>query len=283
MNNQKKTLLAVLAHPDDETFGMGGSLALYSSQGVDVHLVCATKGEEGDVSSDFMQGFNSIAERRESELMCAAEKLGLASVNFLGYRDSGMVGTDANKNPECLCATPIEEVTENIVKYIRKIRPQVVITFDPTGGYFHPDHIAISKAAVAAFHAAGDTSQFPDRGEAFVPDKLYFSIFPQTFLRLAVRALKLVGRDPTKFGRNKDIDLEMIAGGANYPVNARINYRKVKPRKDAADRCHASQMDFEDAGLLFKFSNYFLSGKDYYMRAHPEPNGMRRVSDLFQD
>ena len=93
-------LLAVLAHPDDETFGIGGTLALYASKGVAVHLICTTRGEAGDMPAALLEGFDSIAERREYELRCAADTLGLAGVHMLGYRDSGMAGSSDNLHPE---------------------------------------------------------------------------------------------------------------------------------------------------------------------------------------
>ena len=92
-------LLAVLAHPDDETFGMGGTLALYSRRGVDTYLICATRGEVGDMDPELMRGYDSIAERREAELRCAAGHLGLTDIIFLNYRDSGMPGSADNQNP----------------------------------------------------------------------------------------------------------------------------------------------------------------------------------------
>jgi len=95
----------VLAHPDDETFGMGGTLALYASQGVEVHLVCATRGEVGEMDPKLLEGFASIAERRESELCCAADMLGLKAVHFLDYRDSGMPGSPDNTHPMALAAS----------------------------------------------------------------------------------------------------------------------------------------------------------------------------------
>src|SRR3989304_5201223 len=88
-----KKILAALAHPDDESFGMGGTLALYAQRGVDVHLVCATRGEAGTVEAEHLEGYASIAERRVAELRCAALRLGLSGVHFLDYRDSGMPGS----------------------------------------------------------------------------------------------------------------------------------------------------------------------------------------------
>src|SRR4030065_2481947 len=102
------TLLAVLAHPDDESFGMGGTLALYSQRGVETHLICATRGEAGEVDPQYLEGFSSISERRESELRCAAGMLGLSGVYFLDYRDSGMAGSPDNKKPNAPAAPPGE-------------------------------------------------------------------------------------------------------------------------------------------------------------------------------
>ena len=131
--------MAVLAHPDDETFGMGGTLALYAQKGVSVHLICATRGEVGDVEPHFMEGYESIGELREHELRCAAEILGLSGVHFLDYRDSGMPGSPDNEHPQALAAAPLDEVAAKVTGYIRELQPQVVLTFDPIGGYRHPD------------------------------------------------------------------------------------------------------------------------------------------------
>ncbi len=187
-----KILLAVLAHPDDELFGMGGTLAIYSHRGVQVHLVCATRGEAGEVSAECLEGFDSIADRRVSELRCAAGILGLAGVYYLGYRDSGMSGSKDNQNPQALINAPLEQVVGKVVTYIRRLRPQVVVTFDPIGGYMHPDHIAIQRATTQAFHLAGDPNyQDPDGLGAFQPDKLYYHVFPKGALRLAVNLMPL--------------------------------------------------------------------------------------------
>ena len=169
-------MLAILAHPDDETFGLGGTLALYAKRGVAVHLICATRGEAGTVSPEFLERYSSIADLRVAELNCAAEQLRLEKVHFLDYRDSGMVGTEDNEHPNALTQAPLEEVVATLVDYIRRLRPQVVITFDPVGGYGHPDHIAVHKATVKAYEAAADPELFPDAGSPFQSQKLYFSL-----------------------------------------------------------------------------------------------------------
>ena len=108
------------------------------------------------VKPEFMHGFENVGDMRWAELECAAAVLGLAGVIHLGYRDSGMAGSEDNKNPEALVNAPVEEVAGRIVKILRDIRPQVVVTHDPIGGYRHPDHIAVHNATVKAFYAAGD-------------------------------------------------------------------------------------------------------------------------------
>ena len=184
MTTSDRTLLAVFAHPDDETFGTGGTLALYASRGVAVHVLCATRGEVGSVEPEMLTGYASVAELREAELRCAALQLGLAGVHFLGYRDSGMSGSPENHHPQSLVRAPVEEVAAAVTMWIRRLRPQVVITFDPVGGYHHPDHIAIHHATVRAFGDASDPSVQAEGLPAFRPDKLYFSTFPRRTLRL---------------------------------------------------------------------------------------------------
>ena len=127
-----KRLLAVVAHPDDETFGMGGTLAYYADQGVDVHLICATRGEVGEVEPERLTGYDSIADLREHELRCAAAILGIKQIHFLGYRDSGMPGSPDNEHPQALVQAPLEKVAGEIIHIMRQVRPQVVLTFDPS-------------------------------------------------------------------------------------------------------------------------------------------------------
>ena len=233
MQSDQKVLLAVLAHPDDETFGMGGTLAYYARKGVQVHLVCATRGDVGDVPPEMLKGFNSVAELRESELRCAAAKLGLAGVHFLNYRDSGMPGSADNHHPMALAAQDTEKVVTDVVHYIRLLKPQIVVTFDPIGGYRHPDHIAIQRAADKAFFAAGDPNYQGDPLPPFSPKKLYFSTMPKTLLKIGVFFMRLRGKDPHKAGKNGDIDLVSIAS-VSFPVNAVIDYRSVLQVRDEA-------------------------------------------------
>jgi len=270
---EKRTLLSVLAHPDDESFGMGGTLAKYAEEGADVHLICATRGEAGEVDPEFLEGKSSIAHLREMELRCAVDKLGLRDVQLLNYRDSGMSGSVDNKNPEALINAPIDQVAKEIAEYIRQIKPQVILTFDPIGGYRHPDHIFIHQAATKAFYLAGDPA-FKSSNPPYKPGKLYYHTFPRHFVRINVRLLRLLGKDPSKYGKNKDIDLTQMTG-QDFPIHARINYKTVKYKKDAAAACHASQ---GGAGLTRGAIRWLL----WLMRTKPEDQFMQAYPDLEQ-
>lgn len=280
MAGKKKVLLAVLAHPDDETFGTGGTLAYYASIGVEVHLICATRGEVGDVDPEMMQGFSSVEELREHELSEAAKALGLTQVHMLNYRDSGMEGSPDNHHPRALAAADTDVVAGEIVHLMREIKPQVVITFDPIGGYRHPDHIAIHKAAVKAFYAASDPAQYPDDLEPFKPQKLYYNTFPREFIRMALFFLRLTGKDPHKFGKNGDIDLVPIAE-ANFPINATVDYRSVLEKRDQAALSHASQGGARMTSGIMGWFRKLFGVSDQYMRAWPPPE-KHREKDLFE-
>jgi N-acetyl-1-D-myo-inositol-2-amino-2-deoxy-alpha-D-glucopyranoside deacetylase len=272
-------LLAVTAHPDDESFGMGGTLALYARQGVAVHLICATLGEVGQAGDEYMKGYNSVAELREAELNCAAKTLGLTGVHLLGYRDSGMANTPDNAHPRALAAQPVGKVADEIIEIIRLLKPQVVATFDPIGGYHHPDHIAIHRATVEAFHAAANPSR--GRRPVWQPDKLYFHTMPHGYLRAAVKILPLLGKDPRKFGTNGDIDLTAIAA-TNFPTHAAIDTRSVRQVQDAAAACHASQGGREMSNGLRAWLSRLFSSRETFMRDYPKPVAGEPIEkDLF--
>ncbi len=280
-SNNKPTVLAVLAHPDDESFGMGGTLALYAERGTDVYLICATRGEVGEVGPEYLKEYTSIADLRESELRCAAGHLGLKEVYFLDYRDSGMVGSEDNDHPDALFAAPVEEVAQKVATSIRELKPQVVLTFDPIGGYRHPDHIHIHEAAKLAFDLAGDAA-FESDLPPYRPQKLYYHTIPKRFIRFAVGLLKLLRKDPSKWGRNEDIDLTQLI--VDFPVHAKINYTPVAKRKEAASYCHASQIGPTITGGAFRwlFRLFGFGSTDIFMQAYPPPTDSKIHKDLFE-
>jgi len=283
-NGCQPVILSVLAHPDDETFGMGGTLALYARRGVKVYLVCATRGEVGEMDPALMRGFNSVGGRREAELRCAAEKLGLAGVFFLGYRDSGMPGSPDNTHPQALTFQTVEQVAREVAHLIRQLKPQLVLTFDPIGGYRHPDHIAIHNATVRAFTLAGQPDGFddPEGLPPYQPERLYFHTIGRGFLRAAVFFLRLFGQDPTKFGKNHDINLAALAE-VTFPIHAVIDFSPVAKIRDEAAACHASQGGGAmSSGIQGAVRLVFGGTGESFMRAAPPVlNGEHKTHDLF--
>ena len=283
MDKQRK-LVYFGAHPDDESFGMGATLAQYAAQGVMVYYVCSTGGELGTVDPKYLKGYNAIAELRVDELTKASKILGLTDFYYLGYRDSGMQGAPDNKHPEAMAAAPVDEIAGRVVKYIRQIRPDVVVTHDEGGGYGHPDHLATHYGVVKAFHAAGDPEQYPDAGKPFQPAKLYFLLHPRRMMKVMIKLMPLFGQDPHHFGRNKDVDLTEITN-ISYPINAivKLDKKNVEIRNQAV-ACHASQSDGRSRPLLFRVIDLFsrLQGpREYFMRAYPPPK-KRKEKDLFE-
>lgn len=271
------------AHPDDESFGVGGTLAQYAAAGFKVSYICGTRGEVGEVTPEAMKGYASIAELRSHELKCAAEILGLTDVIYLGYRDSGMAGSADNKQPQALAAAPLEEVAGRIVAILRRLKPEVVVTFDPIGGYHHPDHVAMHNATVLSFHAAGDDQKYPEAGPAFRPQKLYFHVFPHRFLKVMVKVMTFFGRDPHHFGRNRDIDLTEFLE-QDFPVHAIIHLKKQSVQtRDQAAACHASQLSGgSPGGGIFGIISKLFGQRDSFMRAYPPVKGRLHEHDLFE-
>ena len=280
----EKRILSVLAHPDDESFGMGGTLALYAAEGARVHLICATRGEAGEVEPEYLEDQGSIAELREAELSCAAEKLGLEKVHLLSYRDSGMTGSDENQHPQALMNASLDVVSREIADYIRAFQPQVVLTFDPIGGYRHPDHIFMHRAATRGFSLAADPEYKTDL-PPYQPARLYYHTIPRHFIRFNVRLLKLLGKDPSRYGKNQDIDLTQMAGD-DFPVHARIRYSSVKDKKAAAAACHASQGGHGLTRGPMRWLAWLLGVRpaDQFMQAYPAPRAENNhpSQDLFQ-
>lgn len=261
-------ILAVLAHPDDEAFGMGGTLAHYAKQSAEVSLICATLGEAGLVDPRLLQDGQTIASLREQELRCSAEALGLKEVILLGYRDSGMQGSPDNSHPQALAAQKLEEVTDKIAGHMRVLQPDIVLTFDPFGGYGHPDHIRIHEAATRAFHLL--RGELP--AQSVRPfSRLYYHVMPPGFLRAAIFMTRLQGKDPRKAGANGDIDLVAIAA-RRFPTHARVNYADSAAAQARAFACHASQGGGERVkGIAALLERLFMPRIDRFSQAYPPP------------
>jgi mycothiol S-conjugate amidase len=177
VSDKKRCLLAIHAHPDDESSKGSGTMAKYADEGTKVVLVCATRGEEGDILNPRMDqpGIKErMAELREAELETACDILGVEAIYQLGYRDSGMPKTGSNEHPDAFCNADPDEAVGRLVEIIRTERPEVVLCYDESRGYEHPDHVKVHEWGTEAFHAAGDPQRYPDRGNPWKPAKLYF-------------------------------------------------------------------------------------------------------------
>ena len=178
---ERLCLLAVHAHPDDEASKGAGTIARYHSEGVHTVLVCCTGGEEGDIlnpAMDLPEIRADLHQVRLRELDQATRVIGYDEVVMLGYRDSGMPDSEANRHPDCFASAPLDEAVGRLVSEIRRVRPQVVITYsDDQQGYPHPDHLRVHDISVLAFDRAGDAKAYPGSGEPWSPAKLYYSVW----------------------------------------------------------------------------------------------------------
>ncbi|QBD79397.1 hypothetical protein EPA93_26780 [Ktedonosporobacter rubrisoli] len=206
----EKRLLGVFAHPDDEGL-ISGALLQYNTSGVETGLIYATRGEVGEIADPALATPENLGQVREGEMRAAADILGVANLWFLGYRDSGMAGTPENNDPRSLVRASAADAIGKLVTIIREFRPQVMITFDETGGYGHPDHIAIYQYATGAFHAAADGVQYPELGPAHAVSKLYYSSFARRQVLMMVDWLQsqnsesvFTDLDPNQFGLADD-------------------------------------------------------------------------------
>lgn len=238
---QKRTLLGVYGHPDDEQ-GVSGLMAKYAREGVEVTLICCTRGEAGEIAPGVNATQENLGALREDELRCAAEKIGVTNLYFLGYRDSGMMGTAENNDPRALWQANLFDVTDKVVRLVRRHRPQVMLTFDPGGGYGHPDHIRAHQAATIAYYVAGDARIFPEHAREglapWTPLKLYWGAFTRgRFQKYAEMAEQM--------GVQISVPLQefLKRGLPDECVTTRIAVDEFVDLKLNALFCHASQMD----------------------------------------
>ncbi|MEQ8672391.1 MAG: PIG-L family deacetylase [Aggregatilineales bacterium] len=285
MTNQR--ILISLAHPDDESFGLGGLIAKYVKSGAQVDYLCATNGDVGTIDPELLEGYDSPAALRLAELDCASEILGFTNVVKFGYKDSGMMGTADNEDPTCLWSvhthTP-EVVVRRVVETIRELKPQVIITFNKYGGYGHPDHIAIQRATTEAFKLAGDASYVTEGLDPYQPQKLYYNNIPRWMIQFRIWTLRVQGKDPRAVGRNNDIDIVKILDNIE-PAHVRIDVRDHMDDWARASACHKSQGGgLATTSLWVKLIRTFLGVKQGFTRISPAP-AQNRIdeNDLFDN
>ena len=247
MRSGPYTLLAVHAHPDDESSGTGGVLCLARRQGHTTILVTCTNGELGEAKGParrLQPQTNADDRRRLANLRCqelvrATEILGISHLYMLGYHDSGMQGWETNAAPHAFVQADQEEAVARLVEIIRRHRPHVVVTYDANGGYGHPDHIMAHRITVAAVKAAADTARFLSMGLPWQVQKLYYTAWARSELLRVWKVLHWLGRetplrDP-KFDPNQ-------WGCPEACITTRIDVRSVMRDKWRALFAHRSQM-----------------------------------------
>lgn len=276
---EEKTILAVFAHPDDEVFGIGGTLVQYSRQGVRIVLVCATRGEVGEIAEGTSATPETLGQVREAELHCAAEILGINEVKLLDYRDSGMVGTPENEDPRAFMNAPADEVVKRLVGIIRKLRPQVVITFDPQGVYGHPDHIAAHQHTLTAFEAAGDGQRYADEGMPWMPDRLFYSVILRSQIEKMRDQMKAAGKDTNDF---ENMQEQGTFGWPDELVNLRLDALSAVEAKQKAFECHQTQFGDSFFSEMPEAELRELIRYEYLALARPEPANDLMLDDLFE-
>ncbi len=261
-------LMAVLAHPDDESLGTGGALAKYAAEGVATYLVTATRGERGRFGdSKESPGPDVVGRAREAELLAAAGELGLSDVRFLDYPDGGLDKVDT--------AAAIEK----IAGHLRRVKPHVVISFGPDGAYGHPDHIAISQLTTAAIVCAADPSYGAQLalGEPHRVSKLYFIAWsPKKWAAYETALRKLVFK--------VDGEERQAVPWPDWAVTTVIDTSQVWQTVWRAVSCHKTQMTiFRKLEELPEEHQRSLWGTQEFYRAFSIVNsGRAQESDLFE-
>ena len=239
-------LMAVHAHPDDESSKGAATLAKYVAEGHEVMVVTLTGGERGDVLNPAMDRpgiLENLPEVRREEMATAAAALGVEH-NWLGYMDSGLPEGDPLPPlpDDCFALVPLEESTGRLVEVIRSFKPHVIVTYDENGGYPHPDHIRCHEVSVAAFEAAGDADQYPDAGEPWTPLKLYYThgFIRARILRFSEAFEKEGGENPFAEWLSK---WKTDQGDLMARVTTQVTCGDYFAQRDDALRAHATQVD----------------------------------------
>jgi N-acetyl-1-D-myo-inositol-2-amino-2-deoxy-alpha-D-glucopyranoside deacetylase len=244
------TIVTFHAHPDDESIATGGVMRKAADEGHRVVLVVATDGEQGEIPEGLLGQGEQLWQRRVAETHASAQILGAQRVEFLGYTDSGMMGTPANEAPGSFWTAPVDEAAKKLAALLEEERADVLTCYDEHGGYGHPDHIQAHRVAVGGFEAAGDPSRYPDAGEPWSPAKYYEAVVPTSLLRTAFDALQEMGEE-APFGATSAEELDF--GVDDGYVTAVVDAREYLAAKMAALRAYPTQVAVD--GHFFALSN----------------------------
>jgi len=290
--DHSRRLLLVHAHPDDEAIGTGATMAKYASEGALVTLITCTLGEEGEILLPGIEHLaagrdDALGQHRVTELATAMEALRVTDHRFLGgpgrWRDSGMMGLPTNDRPDCFWQADLDEAVGALVQVVREVRPQVVVTYDPKGGYGHPDHIQAHRVTTAAVAAAAQADYRPEVGEPWEIAKVYWTATPKSFLQAGIDAMRDSGHDLFEGVESAD---DLPFGTPDELVTTQVDATAHLDAKLAAMRAHASQISVD--GPFFALSNRLgqtAFGLEHFQRVRGPsgpadgPNGWE--TDLF--
>ncbi len=258
--------MAILAHPDDESLGMGGVLARYAEEGVDTYVLTATRGQRGRYFDNSNRPDDeTVGRAREEELRCAVRELGVRELTLLDYRDGDLDRADP------------DETIAAIATHVRRVRPHVVLTFDPFGAYGHPDHVAICQFATAATLAAADPAFTGAPGEPpHRVAKLYYMVHDQAKWDAYQAAFK------TLVSRVDGVERGAVSW-PDWSITTRVDTRAQWPTVWRAVQCHRTQNAiYATLATLSETDHQALWGSQAYYRVFSSVNGGRQPeTDLF--
>lgn len=220
-------LVMIFAHPDDESFGFAGTASALADAGHDLSYVVGTRGEVGEILVEGLATPETLGEVREAELRAALEIMGVSELHLLGHRDSGMAGSEHNKDPRAFINQSLEEVAARVADILLEARPTIVLTYGPDGIYGHPDHLMAHKVGTAAVHLAGH------RGWQ-TPNLYYSSASRERIRRMA--------QMPTSPFAKMDPELLSTFGTPNAEISTWLDIRRYTDRKLRAIRAHRTQV-----------------------------------------
>ena len=268
-NQEPLTILGVFAHPDDEGFGSGGTLAMLVDKGHRVTVVCATNGDVGEISDPALATPENLGQVRQQELLAAMKVTGVKDVRFLGYRDSGMDGTPDNDNPDSLYQASPATVVGQIDAVLTELEPDVIITHDHTGGYGHPDHITVYRHTTAAIEARyiGDGPR----------PALYYFCFPRSTFQRMWKEMQDAGVTPP-FGSE---DAEVMGTPDDEVTTVKDVSGYLETKKESLNH-HRTQIapDGPFSKLPEKFIDEIMSMEYYYLA---QPNGGPKQRDILAE
>lgn len=238
---EERRVLAVHAHPDDESITTGGLLARCAVAGVRVWLVTCTDGRYGPVNPDLGLELtpDELAEVRRTEVGAAATVLGVAGLDWLGFHDSGKTGSPHNEEPRAFWAQPLDTLIERMVGILRRCRPHVVVTYDPFGATGHPDHVQAHRVTLLAVEAAREPNAFSGRGASWTVGQVFYPVFP-------ISAMERFIDEDVRAGRGHPFDgrtgAEINYTRSDETVTHRVEIREVYDRKRDALHAHRTQI-----------------------------------------